>query len=178
MRFPREMRRTCERERGREGERMAHTRRQRSLHTGVIHTVSIGVFAPYDNSLRNADRSASTKYTITVCSRYERVSSWLEKRRKLAVCFAFSPRLIPPTSLSPLRLYRFRYRPPLSSPPFIFHPCCTLIYIHTYIHIYIYCSIERRAKARPSSRKSVPSPRRRRRRRRRPKGSSTTEILA
>ena len=136
MRFPREMRRTCERERGREGERMAHTRRQRSLHTGVIHTVSIGVFAPYDNSLRNADRSASTKYTITVCSRYERVSSWLEKRRKLAVCFAFSPRLIPPTSL-PSPSLSFSLSSSALVPP-LYLSSLLYTYIYTCIYTYIY----------------------------------------
>lgn len=120
----------------RERERMAHTRRQRSLHTGVIHTVSIGVFAPYDNSLRNADRSASTKYTITVCSRYERIVV-VGKEKKIGGVFrlfaAFNSAHFSPS-------YRFRYRPPLSSPClFIFHPVSLLYtYIHTYIYIYMY----------------------------------------
>ena len=180
MRFPREMRRTCERERGREGERMAHTRRQRSLHTGVIHTVSIGVFAPYDNSLRNADRSASTKYTITVCSRYERIVVVGKEKKiggvfRLFAAFNSAHFPLPPPSLS------FSLSSSTLVPPLYLSSCILAvhlyIYMHIYIYIYIYCPIERRAKARPSSRKSVPSPRRRRRRRR-PKGSSTTEILA
>lgn len=152
----------------RERERMAHTRRQRSLHTGVIHTVSIGVFAPYDNSLRNADRSASTKYTITVCSRYERIVV-VGKEKKIGGVFrlfaAFNSAHFSPS-------YRFRYRPPLSSPClFIFHPVSLLYtYIHTYICIYV--SKEEQRQGRAVARESPPS------RRRRPKGSSTTEILA
>lgn len=161
--------RTSKTKRGKEGEREredgAYTRRQRSLHTGVIHTVSIGVFAPYDNSLRNADRSASTKYTITVCSRYERIVV-VGKEKKIGGVFrlfaAFNSAHFSPSSPS------LSFSLSSSHPSLLYLPCIVAVYIY----IYIYCPIERRAKARPSSRKSAPPlPRR-------PKGSSTTEILA